>query len=109
MTVERKPFAVLGLASCALFLASALAFVRWWIKLGVYPVLRGTTAVTSLTGFQEFWTRVFLVAGLVGLTLGALGAWRGSRPRIVALAGLILNVGAIAVVLVLTSTGSFPP
>ncbi len=107
--LETKRFPVAGAASCALFLVSTLAFVRWWIKFGVFPVLRSTNLLTPLTGFLEFWTRVFVVAALAGIVFGALGAWRGSRPRTAAIAGLVLNLGALVLVLGLQSTGTFPP
>jgi hypothetical protein len=100
---------MLGASSCALFVVSALAFLHWWARLGSFPVLRGATALTPLTGFLESWTRVFVVAALAGIVLGALGTWRGSRPRSIAVAGLLLNLGALVLLLVLTSTGTFPP
>lgn len=106
---ETKRFPVLGVASCALFHLSALAFAHWWIKFGVYPVVRGWNALGPLTGFLEFWTRAFLLAALAGIVLGGLGAWRGARPRTAAVAGLLLNLGALAALLVLTRTGRFPP
>jgi len=106
--VETKRFPTLGASSCALFVASALVFLRWWVRFGVFPVVRGTTALTPFFGFLHFWTRVFLVAAVAGIVLGALGAWRGSTPRSAAVAGLFLNLGALVLLLVLMSTGAFP-
>jgi hypothetical protein len=109
MVEETKRFPALGAASCALFALSALAFLGWWNKYGVVPVTRGTTMLTPLTGALESWTRAFLVATAAGVVLGALGVWREPRPPTAALVGLALNVCAIVLLVVLMTTGTYPP
>jgi hypothetical protein len=103
--MPRRGISFWGLASCAVVIVSALLFFRNWSFFHRIPVNRSIENLTVYSSAIETLTRDFWGMALFGLTLGAIGLWQGRKGRLLAWAGLTLNLGTMAVLMALQSTG----